>query len=81
MCQAGQTEAGKKVLLEALAMEPDCEYVHVNGVGVLLLAKDWPGVCRSMQFLEKNCGYEFRGNMEDEMWAEFLEAPDSKPWR
>ena len=77
----GEVAIARATLREALELEPDCVYAHEKGLDVLLAAKDFPAARDSMLFLEKNAGYSFKGNMTDEVWADFKKAPESAPWR
>ena len=77
----GDVPAARATLHEALELEPDCAYAHSKGLDVLLAAKDFPAVRDSMLFLEKTGRYNFKENLNDEVWAEFKKAPESAPWR
>lgn len=79
--QTGDTPAAHATLREALALEPDCEYAHLNGLDVLLEAGDHAAVRDSLEFLEGLGTYSFEGQLDDPIWAGFLEAPESGPWR
>jgi tetratricopeptide (TPR) repeat protein len=78
---SGDLEGARKTLAEAMQLEPDCVYALVNGLDVLLAAKDWVAVRDAMKALEKTGKYDFRGNLDDELWSEFKKAPESEPWR
>lgn len=67
--------------LEALALEPDCRYVHVHGLDILLAARDFAVVRRSLLFLEASGEYDFKGALTDPVWDDFKQAPESEGWR
>ena len=77
----GDIHSARATLREAFELEPDCVYAHSKGLDVLLAARDFPAVRDSIVFLEKNEGYRFKGNLNDQAWAEFKRAPESVPWR
>ena len=77
----GDIPLARTTLQQAFDLEPDCAYAHSTGLDVLLAAKDFEAVCDSIQFLEKNAGYDFKGNLTDPVWDEFKKAPESQPWR
>lgn len=77
----GDTAAGAATLKEGLALEPGCIYAHSNGVDVLLAAKDYPAVAESMKVLEERGNFAFKGKLTDPIWADFVKAPESEPWR
>jgi tetratricopeptide (TPR) repeat protein len=79
--QAGDVPGARKTLAEALRLEPDCEYALLNGLDVLLAAKDWPALRSALQALEKTGNHDVRAMLEDEAWTEFRKAPESEPWR
>jgi hypothetical protein len=77
----GSTNAARDVIKEAFALEADCLYAHSAGLDILLSAKDYAAVAASMRFLEANGAYQFKGALDDPMWADFLKSPESAPWR
>jgi len=78
---SGDTPAAHASLLEALALEPDCEYAHQKGLDVLLAAKDHARTRASIEFLESLDTYTFQGQLVGPIWADFAAAPESEPWR
>jgi tetratricopeptide (TPR) repeat protein len=79
--EKGDVFLARRKLQEALKLELDCAYAHLNGLDVFLAAQDFAAVRDSIQFLEKNAGYSFKGKLTDPIWREFKKAPESKPWR
>jgi thioredoxin-like negative regulator of GroEL len=77
----GDVPAARQTLREAFELEPDSVYVHTKGLDVLLAARDFPAVRDSLNFLEKDAGKNFKGQLTDPIWGEFKKAPESKPWR
>ena len=77
----GQVAQAKESLSQALALEPECAFAHSRGIDLLLAAQDFKAVRNSMQILEAKAGYDFKGNLTDEVWKDFLKAPESAPWR
>ena len=69
------------VMHDALKLEPKCHYANMTSLDVFLKGEDWASVARSIEVLEKDHGYDFRGNIDDEVWAAFKKSPESKPWR
>ena len=78
--QSGDMAAAKKSTLEALALEPDCNSVLLSSLDVFLAAKDWAAIAAALKKLEATGDYAFRGLLVDEVWAEFMKQPESKPW-
>lgn len=78
--QGGDLAAARKSTGEALALEPDSNEILVQSLDVLLAAKDWPAVVKTIETLEKSGGYDFKGHLEGEPWAEFRQQPAAKPW-
>ena len=78
--QSGDVAGAKKTIQEALALEPDCNSVLLGSLDVFLAAKDWPAVAAALRKLEATGDYAFRGLLVDEVWAEFMKQPESKPW-
>jgi len=79
--QSGDVPGAHKTLREAMQLEPDCEYALANGLDVWLAVKDWAAVRDAMVALEKTGKYQFRGQIDDDLWAEFRKAPESERWR
>ena len=78
--QGGDLAAARKSTAEALAQEPDSDEILVRSLDVLLAAKDWPAVVKTIETLEKSGGYDFKGHIDGEPWAEFRQQPAAKPW-
>lgn len=78
--QGGDLAAARKSTAEALALEPDSNEILVQSLDVLLAAKDWPAVVKTIETLEKSGQYEFKGQLEGDVWAEFRKQPEAKPW-
>ncbi len=78
--QGGDIAAARKSTAEALALEPDSDEILVRSLDVLLAAKDWPAVVKTIETLEKSGGYDFKGHIDGEPWAEFRKQPAAKPW-
>ena len=78
--QGGDLAAARKSTAEALALEPDSNEILVQSLDVLLAAKDWPAVVKTIETLEKSGDYDFKGHLEGEPWAEFRQQPAAKPW-
>lgn len=78
--QSGDVRAARKSTTEAMALEPDSSYVLATSLDVLLAAKDWATLATTMQTLEKTGKYDFRGKLEGDVWTEFREQPEAKPW-
>jgi uncharacterized protein HemY len=76
----GDLAAARKSTAEALALEPDSNEILVQSLDVLLAAKDWPAVVKTIETLEKSGGYDFKGHIDGEPWAEFRQQPAAKPW-
>lgn len=81
LLQDGDVAAARKSAAEAMQLDPDSEYVLTRCLDVLLAAKDWTAVVGVLQKLEKTGKFAFQGNLEGEIWAEFVKQPESKPWR
>lgn len=79
--RAGALSAARITLRDALAADPDCEFVHSEGIDILLAASDWAGVRDSIRFLESTEKYDFTSLMSNPEWKGFLESPESEPWR
>lgn len=77
----GDIPAARQTLREAFELESDSVYVHSKGLDVLLAAGDFAAVRDSLNFLEKNAGLNFKGQLTDPIWNEFKKASESKPWR
>jgi tetratricopeptide (TPR) repeat protein len=77
----GDIPLARKTLQQAFELEPDCVYAHSTGLDVLLADRDFKAVRDSIQFLESNASYDFKGHLTDSAWDEFKKAPESKPWR
>jgi len=61
-------------------LEPDSNEILVQSLDVLLAAKDWPALVKTIEALEKSGDYDFKGHLEGEPWAEFRKQPAAKPW-
>lgn len=79
--QIGSHDLASAALKEALALEPDLRLAHTQALDVFLAAKDYNAVAASMRFLEASGTHEFKDNMTDPVWADFLKSPESLPWR
>ena len=77
----GTTEKAVATAKEALTLEPRCVYAHSHCLDVFLAAKDYATLVKSMHCLEEKGAYKFKGHLKDDVWAEFLKAPESEPWR
>lgn len=77
----GDVPAAKAALTEAFKLEPDCVYVHLRALDVLLAARDYPALRDSMNFLEKSGGYNFKGHLNEPVWEDFKRTPESAAWR
>ena len=77
----GQVVQAKESLSQALALEPECAFAHSRGNDIHLAPQDFKAVRDSMQILEAKAGHDFKGNLTDEIWKDFLKAPESEPWR
>ena len=81
LLESGQVPKAMAVMQDALKLEPKCHYANMTSLDVFLKGEDWSSVARSIEVLEKDHGYAFRGNIDDEVWAAFKKSPESKPWR
>lgn len=77
----GDIAAAKATLKEAFALEPDSVATHQSGIEVLLAAKDHAAVAASLRLVESKTEMRFKGGLTDPMWADFLQSPESEPWR
>ena len=78
---AKRTAAAVADLNEAMALEPDCEYMLSSGLDVWIAAEDWKAVAKAITRLEKTGEYDFKGAISGEEWGGFHKSPESKPWR
>lgn len=78
--QSGDIATARKTTMEALALEPDSLEVLAGSLDILLAAKDWAAVAKTMRAMEKSDQYDFKGQLDDEVWQEFRQQPEAKPW-